>query len=343
MKSLLILVLVSILACSFASAAVEIVKVELDGDVLDESGTSYVRAVEKGDEFEVKVHVKSNASIDNVNIEAELSGDIHDDVIGDDTKTFDMKAGVTYVKKLNLKLTKRMEQDRYTLYVDIRGRYENQASKTYSLEIDAQKHDIEIRDIILSPENEVKAGRALLVTARVKNRGEEKEEDIKVKASIPALGISASDYIDQLDEEGCVDTNCDDSTTSEELYMRIPDCAEPGEYTVRTCADFDDGDEEVCEVTKINVVESDTCSASAITGAAVTGKTIITIGPETQDVAKGGSALYPVTIANQGAAWGTMLTVSAMLDDKNWYEELHFNGPKMKMKPTGGPKCLILV
>ena len=60
-----------------------------------------------------------------------------------------------------------------------------------------------------------------------------------------------------------VDDDCDDSTTSDELYMRIPDCAEPGEYTVRVCVDYDDGDEEVCENTKINVVESDTCSAVA--------------------------------------------------------------------------------
>jgi len=47
--------------------------------------------------------------------------------------------------------------------------------------------------------------------------------------------------------------------------------------------------------------------------------------------------------ANASAALGTLLTVSAMLDDKNWYEELHFSCRKMKMKPTGAPKCLILV
>lgn len=317
MKSLLVLVLVSILVCTFASAAVEIVQVELDGDVLDESSTSYVRAVEKGDEFEVKVHVKSDIPIDNVNIDAELSGDIHDDVLGDATKTFDMKANVTYVKKLTLKLTKRMEQDRYTLYVDVRGRYEDQDSKTYSLEVDAPKHGMEIRDIILNPENEVKAGRALLVTARIKNRGEEKEEDVKVKASVPALGISASDYIDELDEEDCGEEDCDDSTTSEELYMRIPDCAEPGEYTVRVCVEYDDGDEEVCETTKINIVESDTCKVTKEEEPVSIGKTVITIGPETQDIAKGGSAMYPVTIANQGTE---SKVYSIGVDSADWAE-----------------------
>jgi hypothetical protein len=287
-KTLLILVLVSILACTFASATVTIEEVELDDDELEEYPTSnYVLAIEKGDEVEVKVHVISNESIDNVKIDAEL-----------ESKTFDMKADVTYVKKLNIKLTKRMEQDRYTLYVDVRGRYSDHDSKTYLLEVDAPKHALELRDIILSPENEVKAGRALLVTARIKNRGEEQEEDIKVRASVPALGISASDYIDELDEEDCDDEDCDDSTTSEELYMRIPDCAEPGVYTVKVCVEYDDGDEEECETTKINVIGSDTCSIP--TQKPIVGKTLITIGPDTQDISKSGSAMYPITISNQG-------------------------------------------
>ncbi len=313
-KTLLMLVLVSILACTFASATVTIKQVEMDGDILDEASTSYVRAVEKGDEFEVKVHIISDEDIENIRIDAELGGDVHDDVIGDATKTFDMKKNVTYVKKLDLKLTKRMEQDTYTLYVDIRGRYEDYDSKKYSLEIDAPKHAIELRDIILSPENEVKAGRALLVTARIKNRGEEKEEDIKVKASVPALGISASDYIDELDEEDCEDEDCDDSTTSEELYMRIPDCAEPGVYTVKVCVEYDDGDEEECETTKINVIESDVCAVPEITEPTV-GKTIITIGPDTQDIAKSGSAMYPITISNQGL---DSKVYSISIDSADW-------------------------
>jgi len=290
----------TILVSGFASAAISINKVELNDDPISEASTSYVQAVEKNDELEIKVHVISSEDIYNVRIDAELAGDVHDDVIGDDTKTFDMKAGVTYVKKLTLKLTKRMEQDTYTLYVDVRGRYADQESKTYSLEIDAPKHSIEIRDLILSPENEVKAGRALLASVRIKNRGEEKEEDLKVKVSIDELGISASDYVDELDEED----GDDDSTTSEELYLRIPDCAEAGTYAVRACVEYDDGDEETCDTASIEVVESDTCpiaGASTPSASADESKTIITIGPETQDAAVGTSVMYSVTLTNEGS------------------------------------------
>ena len=307
----LALFLVGIIALSgVASAAITINKVEVNDDPITESSTSYVQGVEKGDEIEIKVHVTSNESVENVKVDAELSGDVHDDVIGDDTKTFDMKAGVTYVKKLNLKLSKRMEQDTYTLYVDVRGRHSDQDSKTYSLEVDAPKHNVEIRDIILSPENEVKAGRALLASVRIKNRGEEKEEDLKVKISIPELGISASDYVDELDEED----GDDDSTTSEELYLRIPDCAEAGTYTLIASVEYDDGDEEVTGTTSIEIVESNTCQATAAP-VQEESKTIITIGPEVQDATVGTSVMYSVTLTNDGS---TSKSYTIAVDGADW-------------------------
>lgn len=329
MKSLWILVLVSILACSFASAAttekiagedatvtVESVEVN-DVDVEAYTSESNPKDLEKTDQLDILVVFSINKSIDDVEIEAELTGyDKSDkDKVTDKTDTFDVKAGNVYDKRLKLELPIRFEQGVYTLKI----RFETpkgSLTQRYYVDINTQAHLIEIRDIVLNPENEVKAGRALLVTARIKNRGEKEEEDVKVKASIPALGISASDYIDELGYEDCdkSDSDCDDSTTSEELYMRIPDCAEPGDYTVKVCVEYDDGDEEECKTTKISVVESDTCNAQP-EAPTTTGKTIITIGPETQDVAKGGSVMYPVTIANEGAE-SRIYTIS--VDSADW-------------------------
>jgi len=324
-KSLLILVLVSILACGFASAApysvhgdltdIDFISVEVDGkDIIND--ITYTRGLEKDDIIEVEVEFKALANI-SVEIEAELSGDGKKDKVSDSTDEFNIHSGTTYTKTLELELPQRMDQDReYQLRVTISDKHHFK-TVTGKLDVASTDHAIQIRDIVLSPENEVKAGRALLVTARIRNRGAKEEEDIKVKASIPALGISASDYIDELDEEDCVDLgghdNCDSSTTSEELYMRIPDCADSGEYTVRVCVEYDDGDEEECTTTKINVVESDTCAAAA--PAAITGKTIITIGPETQDITKGGSAMYPITVANQGAE---SKVYSISVDSADW-------------------------
>ena len=323
-KSILVLMLVGILASAFATADaisgedgvdVTITSVEVN-DV--ELSTTTTKNLEKTDELDILVVFSINKSIDDVEIEAELTGyDNSDrDKVNDQTDTFDVKAGNVYDKRLNLELPVRFEQDTYSLKI----RFETPKgtlTQRYLVDINTQDHMIEIRDIVLSPESEVKAGRALLVTARIKNRGESEEEDIKVKASVPALGISASDYLDRLDPEDCTGSDCDDSTTSEELYMRIPDCAEPGQYTVKVSVEYDDGDEEVIETTKINVVESDTCAVRAEDPVPTTGKTVITIGPETQDIVASGSATYPVTIANQGTE---SRTYSISADSADWAE-----------------------
>ncbi|MEA2037929.1 MAG: hypothetical protein U9O94_10570 [Nanoarchaeota archaeon] len=323
MKGVFLVFLLGILVCTGVSAVLDVTveSVEVDGKEVYINPTSPLAALfvtaglEKDDSIEVEVEFTANSDLTDIEVEVELSGDGKKDKVSDSTDEFDIHAGTTYTKDLELDLPQRMDQDRtYQIRVTISNKYDY-IIVTGTLDISAAEHALQIKDIVISPENEVKAGRALLVNARIKNRGTQEEEDVKVKVSIPALGLSASDYIDEIDEEDCTTDDCDDSVTSEELYLRIPDCAEPGEYTVRISVEYDDGDEEVTETTKINVVESDTCAITATTPSA--GKTIITIGPETQDLAKGGSAMYPVTIANQGAE---SKVYSISVDSANWAE-----------------------
>jgi molybdopterin/thiamine biosynthesis adenylyltransferase len=46
--------------------------------------------------------------------------------------------------------------------------------------------------------------------------------------------------------------------------------------------------------------------------------------------------------ANMGAAWAVMLLVSNMLDEKGWYEEVHYNCRKAKMVPQGTLKGVLI-
>jgi uncharacterized membrane protein len=124
--------------------------------------------------------------------------------------------------------------------------------------------------------------------------GESKEEGIKVRVSIPELGISASDFIDELDKSG----DDDDEATSEELYMRIPACATPGEYDVKIEVIYDEGDEKTSKQTSINVIDGEVCELAKPT---TESKTIITIGTETQDVVQGSTVIYPLTITNKAS------------------------------------------
>ncbi|MBS3142068.1 hypothetical protein J4464_01640 [Candidatus Woesearchaeota archaeon] len=312
----LAIVLFSMVAYSaFASAAVTIEEVKLDNDVLDTSGTNFVRAVERGESFEVKVTLSSDIDMSNVEIEAEIAGDARDDVIGDDTDVFDMVANRTYVKKLTLPLTGRMEEDEYLLRVRIQDRRNPTVEQTYALGVELPEHEVRIDDILFSPSGKVKAGRALLTTVRVENDGDRLEDGVKITVSIPELDLSASDYIDELEPEG----EDDDETTSEELYLRIPECAEPGLYTVRVDVEFDDRDMRATEDALIEIIEGDACELDATEPSPGPGaqgpQSVITVGSQSQDITAGtGGAIYPITITNNGRSTKTY-TISVAAAD----------------------------
>ncbi len=293
--SLLVVFIIGILVMSGIACATTYVieKVELDDDELSTSSTNFVRAIERGEEFKVKVHLHSISDVENVQVETELRGYDHNDRVEDITDVFDMKANVTYVKKLTLKFAERLDEDRYKLRVQVQDRDSETFDESYELEVEAARHLLRIKDVVFSPENTIRAGRALLTTVRIANDGSEDEEGVKIKVSIPALGISASDYIDEIEAEG----KDDDEKTSEELYMRIPECAEAGDYKVRVELIYDDGDEKVTKESMITVTEGEFC-APVTPGVT---KTIITVGVESQDVVQGqGGAVYPLTITNMG-------------------------------------------
>lgn len=260
--------------------------VEVDGTTLT-SGTT-ILDLERGNTFEVRVEVTSNVNVSDAQIEASLAG-IHNEDVEDTTGTFDLESGVTYVKRLTLELPDRMDQDTYNLRVRLEDRGEGQAQSEYDLKVDTARNYLTVKDVVLSPGDEVRQGRALLATVRVKNLGEKDEEGVKITFSVPSLGLSASDYIDEI-ESG-------DSMTSEELYVKVPNCADLGSHTYEVEVEYDDGDESVTETGSVYVTEGDVCELSE--DAAPT--TLVTVGPATQDVAQGASAIYPVTLSNSGS------------------------------------------
>jgi len=309
---LLTIFLVSLVAvCGMTNALnITVEEVKINGDVVTESSTNTVYDFKKDQDVTVKVRVTANEDLDDVQIEASLRGYDHKDLMEDITGVFDMKAGVTYTKKLEIPLRLRMDQDRYKLRVRMEDRAGDTTQQTYELEVDTESHLITIKDIILSPENEVKAGRVLLASVRLKNYGEKDEKDITVKVSVPELGLSATDIVDELEKEG----DDDDSTTTEELYLqRIPEDTKTGEYTVRAEVIYHDGDEREVKETMIKVrgVEEET-----VVEKEEKEKTFISVVTEAQTAVQGGAeAVYPITITNAGA---TSKTYVISADGANW-------------------------
>ncbi len=293
----LMLLLVAVFAIASVHAQIVISDVEIDDDSLDETGTSILN-LERGQDWEVKVHfyLADNAngvddSIDEVQVEVELTG-YEDGSIRDTEYTDEIKEGDSYIERLTLDLPYDMEQqDQYSMRVYICPRSGDCTTATYELEVEAQEHDFVIKDVDFSPGLDIEAGRALLTTVRVENIGDEDDNDgVKVKVSIPELGLSASDYVDEVDE--------DDSVSSEELYIRIPSSASAGDYDVEVCVTYNDGDDTECENYVLTVVGDESASVADVKEA-VQSKTVITVGPEEQDMTAGqGGAVYPITLTN---------------------------------------------
>jgi len=289
--SALALVLIGLLAVSGIANAdsvpVSIENVKVNGETLEDG--EVLGGIVRGDAIEVKVKLEATDDDSNVVVEATVEGLDHDsEKASDKTEPFTVRTGKTYYKTLSIELPDRMDLEEYALRIEVSNRKDDEVVYNAVLEVEPDRNRVTIKDVIFSPENSVKAGRALLATVRVKNMGEVEEEDVKVKVSIPELGVSASDYIDELEEE--------DTVTSEELYMRIPECAEAGQYTATVTVEFDDGDEEVSESFLVNVVESETCGMSA-------DKTIIAVSTEAQTVTAGATgAVYPLTLSNTGSS-----------------------------------------
>ena len=298
--SVLAVLIISVLMSATALAAAEIEFVKVNGDEVTDSSVGappLVLDVDRGDDLDIKIRLKSKfGDLEDVQIEAVLRGVDSRETVDDITDTFDMKANVSYTKTLSLPLIDKIDQDKYKLRIRISDRDSATVEKTYELDIGTQRHDVEVRDVVLSPSTEVKAGRALLVTARIRNRGDKNEDGVKVVVSIPDLGVSAADFIDELEKEG----DNDDQATTEEMFLRIPDDAEAGEYEVVVDVFFDDLDKKNSYVTSIRVQGEE--SAAEEQPVKSDEKTIITIAADKQNAAKGQEVAYPIALTNAGAS-----------------------------------------
>lgn len=282
---------------------VDVYEVKINGDVVN-NGDDIRTSIDRDSTLQIRIKLKALADADDVEIMAWIAGDEHHTPFVDSSKTFDVEEGVLYTKELMLNLDNLVQMDNYKLRIMVSDRYGASKVYNYNLKIEAGKHAVMIRDVTFSPSAEVVAGKGLITTVRVKNVGLNTEDSIKVTVSMPELGISATDYIDELESE--------DSVSSEEMYLRVPACAEAGTYTVRVTVDYDDGFEQVSKDFDMDVAASDTCGAGATQA---TGKTIVTIGSQEQDITKGTGVVYPITLTNTGS---TTKTYSVTVDGASW-------------------------
>jgi hypothetical protein len=293
LKTAVMLVLAIALATTAFALPVSVEKVEVDDVELQASATNRFDVL-RGDEIEVEVVFTPSEDVKDMQIEAFFSGDEHSDVMPahDMTSTFDADANVTYRKILKVDIHEFFEEDGYKLRLIFSDRDGQELVQNYNIKIDVPRHGMMIRDVTFNPDAKIKAGSALLSVVRVRNMGEKDEEDVKVTVSIPQLGVSASDYIDEVENE-------DEEEETEELYLRIPKCAKPGVYDVNVEVAYDDGFSKERATKQMEVLSDDTCE-DVDAAPAAKAKTTIAVGSQLENVAQGGTAVFPITITNSG-------------------------------------------
>jgi uncharacterized membrane protein len=293
LKIALMLVLAIALATTALALPISVEQVKVD-DVELHADASNRFDVLRGDKIEVKVVFTPSEDINDMQIEGFFSGDEHSDVMpaSDVTSTFDADANVTYRKTLSIDIHKFFEEDSYKLRMFFTDRNGDELIQNYNIKIDVPRHGMMIRDISFNPDSKIKAGSALLGVVRVRNMGEKDEIDVKVTVSIPQLGVTASDYIDEVPNE-------DEEKETEELYLRIPKCAKPGVYDVEVEVAYDDGFRKERAVKQVEVLGDETCEDGSA-AATVKAKTTISVGSQLEGVAQGGTAVFPLTITNSG-------------------------------------------
>ncbi|MFC1697690.1 hypothetical protein ACFL1H_05130 [Nanoarchaeota archaeon] len=300
--------LIGILAMGIATALPTVEELEINGDVVfdvdDTDNTPTTLEVNLADDIEIKVRLNGDsANSEDVNIRAEIFGYEHDDLT-DYLGPFDLDAGDTTSKKLSIALPNRMDKDQiYDLRIRVGDREGPSFEERYQLHLIGNRHDVLIRDVVLSPEYEVKAGNTLFANLRLENIGDRDEEGLKVSFTIPALGVTDSVYLDELED--------DEQTTSKDLIIRVPKCSEAGRYKAVATVAFNDLEDIASFETTVNIVEDETCNVPTV-------ETRATVSGNNLEIAKGGQgAVYTVEITN-GAPQAKTFTVNVDSSVNEW-------------------------
>lgn len=310
MKAIRIVIALTLFLVAITAATalpIEIGTVEFDDVVLSENSVNRL-SVERGEEYELEVRFTPTQNLDDVEVRAFISGFEFNDIedISDHSAIFDADENVTYVKRLNLKIPNDVDEDDYKLRVLISDRFNDEFIANYNFHIDVPRNAIEIEDIVFNPGNAVKSGSALLTTVRVENKGERDQDDVRVTVSIPGLSVTATEYIEEI--ENGADGNTEEEET-EEIFIRIPKCAKPGNYDVTVDVEYNQRRHKVTERATINVLEDETCNEDDKQ------QTTITLGNQVQNVIGGQTAVYPITLTNAGR---TSKTFTVGIQNNNW-------------------------
>lgn len=273
---------------------VEIVGIRVNNlDDVNDGETVQTRFL-RGETLEIDAKIKTTKDVENLRVRARVEGYEHgtleaeSDLFDIEFDEPDVTAIYDYIP-VELTLPNDMEQDRYRLEIEATNR-DGSVTNNYYLKIDTKHRDMQIMDANFYPGLIAKPG-GFTGVIRLENTGQEDDLNTKVTLSVPELRLSQTDYID--------DFEAGDIKSTEPIYLRIPECTQPGVYTVNADVSYNDGHDSISETYELEILEGDMCEALQDDGTGP--KTTVLLEKEVQDIKTDGkSAVYPVSLLNQG-------------------------------------------
>lgn len=214
----------SVSALNFAS----IQKVELNGIELFQQLGNNVNGVFAGETVPVRVTFKALAPQEDVHVFVRLRGGSG---FSDQTERFDVDAGVTYSKLLNVRIPANIDP-REDLKMIVSVESDHNPGSAWELFLNAQRESYVVEILSAEGPEQVRAGQILPLDVVLKNRGRQEAEDTYVRASIPELGVSTVSYFADLSATDGDDDDDQDSAIRR-LNLAIPSSAKAGVYTIQ--------------------------------------------------------------------------------------------------------------
>ncbi|HII88560.1 TPA: hypothetical protein HA253_03125, partial [Candidatus Woesearchaeota archaeon] len=166
---------------------IKVLYVKVNGDKL-ENGRPIREVFERSEVLDLDVKIEATEDVRDVSVQAWIAGD-DNFPINVVSRARDYEQNDTDSINLRLEIPNISDQDHYQLHVLIASRDTRVIQYSYPIRVQGQDHAFRIRDVILFPSEQVLAGRAFTVLARIENLGQDTEEGIRFTASIPQLGV----------------------------------------------------------------------------------------------------------------------------------------------------------
>ena|SRR3989344_2125540 len=180
----------------------------------------------------VRVHFTANTDASDVRVRVYIEG--YRDEISVSSSRFHVINGTSYVKKFSIKLPSTFDLDDLSedvnLVVRISAKGEDSVEISESILVQRNSYSLEILSV--DTPQRIVAGSTLSVDFVVENNGNERLDNVYVRASIPELGIERVVYVRDLERIPEVNLNSIRDTESRRIYLDIPRDAALGNYAL---------------------------------------------------------------------------------------------------------------